>query len=86
MNNVDSVETALCDYLQTAHVAAGPFCPEDDLIESGQLDSLLVMDLVSFVDAQFAVKMDPEDINPINMRSINSLAKFVVDKCSIRAA
>jgi acyl carrier protein len=54
-----------------------PVTPETDLLEGGLLDSILVMDLVSSVEKQFAVTIGCGDISPRNFRSIRALAALV---------
>jgi acyl carrier protein len=80
MSSVDSIETALVDYLQADHVAWEAFGVETDLIESGWLDSLLVLDLVRFVQSRFAITMTPGDITPGNLRSVKCLARYITGK------
>ena len=77
MNSADSIESMLVDYLQTDHLARGPLDVDTDLIVSGWLDSLLVMDLVCFVESRFKIRMAPGDITPRNLRSVKCLARYV---------
>jgi acyl carrier protein len=77
MNSTDTIEAAIVDYLQTEHIARSSFGVETDLIQAGWLDSLLVMDLVRFVQSRFGVAMAPGDINPDNLRSVRCLARCV---------
>ena len=85
MRSADSIEAVLVDYLQADHVAWEAFSVDTDLIESGWLDSLLVMDLVRFVQSRFRVTMAPGDIAPSNLRSIKCLAQYVSGKLSATA-
>ena len=80
MNYTDSIEAEVVEYLQADHVAWESFKVETDLIESGWLDSLLVMDLVRFIQSRFGVTMAPGDINPDNLRSVKCLALYVSGK------
>jgi acyl carrier protein len=49
----------------------------DNLLESGIIDSLGVLELVSFMQREFAVAAVDEDLTPENFQSINSMAVFV---------
>ena len=49
MNDVRTIERVLLAYVHEHHLLPAPVDGETDLIESGQLDSLVVMDLVGFV-------------------------------------
>jgi len=48
-----------------------------DLLESGVIDSLGVLDLVNFLQQEFALLIDDEDLTPDNFRSIECMAQFV---------
>lgn len=85
MSSTDAIEAAVVGYLQAGHVASGSFGVETDLIQSGLLDSLLVMDLVRFIQSRFGVTMSPGDITPKNLRSVHCLALYVSDRLSTLA-
>lgn len=48
-----------------------------DLLESGIIDSLGVLDLVTFLQQEFAVSVDDDDLTPDNFKSIECMAQFV---------
>lgn len=48
-----------------------------DLIESGILDSLAMMQLVTFLEGKFAVKVETSDIVPENFGSVEALTAYV---------
>jgi len=49
-------------------------------IESGLIDSTGILQLVEFVEQEFGLKVDDEDLIPENLDSINRLAAFVERK------
>lgn len=49
----------------------------DPLLESGIVDSLGVLDLVAFVEKEFAILVVDEELLPENFQSIDRLAAFV---------
>jgi len=49
----------------------------DSLLEAGIVDSIGVMELVSFVDKTYKITVPPEDISPDNFDSINRLANYI---------
>lgn len=77
MSDDRTIEQTLLQYLQEHHLVRGPIDCQTDLIESGQLDSMVVMDLVGFVASSFGVEMSPREISPENLRSVERLARFV---------
>jgi acyl carrier protein len=54
----------------------------DNLLESGVLDSLGVLDLVSFVEQEFFVHVTDDELVPENFESIDRIAAFIETKSS----
>jgi len=51
-----------------------------DLIESGVLDSLHLVDLLVHIEREFQTSVSPEDLEFDNFRTIASIATFVASK------
>ena len=49
----------------------------DSLLEAGIVDSIGVMELVTFVDQTYKITVPPEDISPDNFDSITRLANYI---------
>jgi len=49
----------------------------DSLLEAGIVDSIGVMELVTFVDQTYKIAVPPEDISPDNFDSISRLANYI---------
>ena len=47
------------------------------LLESGILDSLSVLKLVLFIEAQFGVAVDPEALIPENFETVRAICVFL---------
>ena len=60
-------------------LARKPSIIEDDspLLDSGIIDSLGVLDLVSFIEKEFEITIADEDLMAENFESIVSIAAFV---------
>ena len=82
MSSTESIELILVEYLQADHAASGPIKAETDLIDSGWLDSLAVMDLVCFIKSRFGIGMTPDDINPHNLRTAACMTRFISESLS----
>ena len=54
-----------------------PHTDTTSLIGEGILDSLGVVELVEFVQTQFGVKVDQQEVTPANFDSVAKLAAFV---------
>jgi len=50
---------------------------DTDLIATGSLDSLSVMELVAFLTDAFKIKIAAADITPANLRSVETLTALV---------
>jgi acyl carrier protein len=54
--------------------------PNDDLLSSGILDSMGVMETVAFAEGDLGVTIDDEDIVPENFRTLRALTQLVLSK------
>jgi acyl carrier protein len=50
---------------------------DTSFLESGIIDSTGVLELVSFLEEQFKVKVDDEDLIPANLDSVDAIIRFV---------
>lgn len=53
------------------------FTDDFDLIETGIMDSLLMMNFVTWVSKRYAVEFGPNDLVPKNFNSISAMHKFL---------
>ena len=59
---------------------------DESLLDAGLIDSTGVLELVSFLETQFAIQMADEDIVPANLDSIRAIVSFVMGKLKILRA
>jgi len=59
--------------------------PEEDLLASGLLDSLSLIQLLTNLEEHFGIRVPLEDLQIDDIRSINSLARLV-DRQSVHAS
>jgi acyl carrier protein len=50
---------------------------DDSLLEKGILDSLGVLEIVGFLEQEFQITVNDEDLAPENFASISSMAAYV---------
>jgi acyl carrier protein len=50
------------------------------LLEKGILDSLGILDVVSFLESEFSIVIRDEELVPENFHSLDTLAAFVLKK------
>jgi acyl carrier protein len=49
-------------------------------LESGIIDSTGMMELVSFVEGQYTIKIEDEELIPDNLDSVNNVVRFINKK------
>lgn len=54
--------------------------PDDNLLLSGLIDSLGVMQLVAHLQAENGIKIEPREVTLKNFKTINSIVGFVENK------
>ena len=52
----------------------------DLLLETGVLDSLGILDVVQFIETEFGLHIDDDELLPENFQSIQNLSQFVQKK------
>jgi acyl carrier protein len=53
---------------------------DSDMLAGGVIDSLGITELIGFLEREYGIKVDDEDIDAENFRSIDSVAAFVERK------
>lgn len=72
----DSLQTRLAALLaDDLHIAVPT--PDTDLLSTGRLDSLGIVELVMQIERRFGVAIEADDLELDNFRSINSLTDFL---------
>ncbi|MCM8781690.1 MAG: acyl carrier protein [Candidatus Aminicenantes bacterium] len=49
----------------------------DSLIESGLIDSHAIMSLIAFLEDEFKIRIEPQDLLPENFDNINAISSLV---------
>lgn len=60
--------------------------PDEDIFSLGFVNSMFAMQLVLFVEQQFQISIDNEDLDFENFRTINAIAKLVERKTALLAS
>jgi acyl carrier protein len=59
------------------------YTDDASFLQEGIVDSVGVMELVLFVEEQFGISVDDQDITPDNFDSINLLADYIRRKAAV---
>lgn len=60
--------------------SAAPLGDSDSLLDAGIIDSTGAMELVAFLEADFGIRVDDQDLVPENLDSISAMDAFVSRK------
>ena len=69
-----------------ASVNVPDLADDDNLFESGIVNSLFAVQLMTFIEKSFAIEVGPDDLEIANFKSIEAAACFVVRKQAQPAA
>ena len=84
MNSME-VQKTLKDYILSNPNFDTPqdLDPDDNLLETGVLDSLGIAEITEFIEQTFKIEIDEEEIAAENYRSLNCLTRFCQTKLNI---
>lgn len=56
------------------------FDDDTDLLSAGILDSFSTLSITAYLEQSFQARLEPSDMNPENLRSVNAIARIVLAK------
>lgn len=68
------------------HLRAAELGGDEDIFAAGLVNSLFAMQIVLFVEKEFGVTVENEDLQLDNFRSVNAITGFVARKQAALAA
>lgn len=57
--------------------------PDESLIADGIIDSLALLQLIAFIEEQFAITVEDDEVVPENFQTINMMSSLVERKLQI---
>jgi acyl carrier protein len=82
MNTKDSsgdVQAAVRGFV-TRSINFPDLADDDDLFESGLVNSLFAIQLMTFIEKTFGIEVDADDLDIKNFRSVSAATSFVLKK------
>jgi len=73
----DEKQAKILEFIRTLKSGNESVDAETDLIATGSLDSLSVMELVAFLTDEFEIKIAAVDVTPANLRNVATLTALV---------
>lgn len=58
---------------------------DDQLLEQGVLDSMGVLEMLTFIEDTYGVKAADDEVSEANLGSLSAIARFVASKRATRA-
>ena len=80
---VEQIEATLREHILEQYAGGSSvlaLAPEDELLDSGVVDSMGVIELSSFFEEKFGVTVELEEIVPGNFRSVGTMTRYVAEK------
>lgn len=62
------------------HIKRDDLSPEEDIFAAGYVNSLFALQLVTFVEKSFKIRIEDEDLDAANFRSVAAIDGFVRQK------
>lgn len=53
---------------------------DSDLLTDSTIDSLGIVELITFLESRYGIKVDDDDVDAENFRSVNNIVTFVESK------
>jgi acyl carrier protein len=78
--SVDDVASVVIGYIRERFMIGRPsdyLDVSDSLLEKGILDSTGVLELVGFLEEQYAIKVEDEELIPENLETVRKITDYV---------
>jgi acyl carrier protein len=78
-----SIASQVKQFIVTEFIPGGKMediADDMDLINTGIIDSLAVLKTVAFIENEFDVSLDPEEIDTDNLKTIAEIAQLIAKK------
>ena len=76
---MEEIKEKLVEYISKS-VARGKVGCDDDLFEMGLVHSLFAMQLILFIEKEFDIELDDEELDFEKIKTINDICKIIADK------
>ena len=73
-------ETVIYEYLSKRYPKVESWSADTSLLESGTIDSLGVLELMTFVSERFGIQLEDGDFDPGHLATPGHLVRFVLSR------
>jgi acyl carrier protein len=71
------IRSAVRGFLKNCAPKGAAFADSDNLLTKGLIDSLRMLDMISFLEEKYHLKIDEEELMPENFESVEAITRFV---------
>jgi acyl carrier protein len=71
------IRSAVRSFLKNSAPKGASFIDSDNLLTKGVIDSLRMLDMISFLEEKYHLKIDEEELMPENFESVDAITRFV---------
>jgi acyl carrier protein len=71
------IRSAIRGFLKNSAPKGVSFTDSDNLLTKGVIDSLRMLDMISFLEEKYHLKIDEEELMPENFESVEAITRFV---------
>ena len=77
------MEADLVQFLQARFLHREEVTSHTDLLESGLLDSLLLVDLIFQIEDRYGVQFESDHVSPHNFRAVSAIVNLVMEQLQL---
>lgn len=81
---MQNIEERIKDYIVKEFKPEIPLDNHSRLIQEGIIDSLAIFMLIGFIEEQFGIKVDSEDVEVSNFETIDAIRDLIIAKQSMK--
>ncbi len=71
------IRSAVRGFLKNAAPKGVSFTDSESLLVKGVIDSLRMLDMISFLEEKYKIKIDEDELMPENFESVDAITRFV---------
>jgi acyl carrier protein len=71
------IRSDIRSFLKSSAPKGVSFTDSDNLLTKGVIDSLRMLDMISFLEENYHIKIDEDELMPENFESVDAITRFV---------
>ncbi len=71
------IRSAVRSFLKNSAPKGVNFTDSDNLLTKGVIDSIRMLDMISFLEEKYHLKIDEDELMPENFESVDAITRFI---------